>query len=323
MQDEFQIIDFIKDFFASPFIGDDAAVIPLNDKENIVISKDILIENIHFILNSNLSHIGSKSLISNLSDIIAMGIEPKYFFLGLGVPDCFSIDDLSNLLNGVRIISEKYNVVLAGGDTSGAERLSISVTVVGFGGKDRIIYRHGAELGDYIYVTGNLGDSEIGLSIIKGDLNFEQRLSEYFVNCHYIRELYPEFISFLSFKKLINSMIDISDGFLQDLNHILFQSKKRARVDETLIPVSKEFRSIISKMGNDALTIPLTSGEEYQIIFTAPPSNHADIMSYAENFSVKVTKVGEITDNGLLGKQNIKLKNLEIEKINKLGYSHF
>jgi thiamine-monophosphate kinase len=170
---EFQLINFIKDKFNSDFIGDDAAVIPVNSSESIVISKDILIEDIHFIVSNNFSSIGEKSIISNASDIVAMGVEPKYFFLALGIPEKFSFAQIKKLLNGIYNISNLYKITLAGGDISKSDKLTISITILGFAQNDKIVYRSGAKINDDIWVTGALGDVEIGLRIIKEELKIE------------------------------------------------------------------------------------------------------------------------------------------------------
>ena len=323
MQNEFQLIDFIKNKFSTDLIGDDAAIIPLNSNDNLVISKDILIENTHFILNGDLNFIGSKALISNLSDIIAMGVEPKFFLLGLGLPENFTNEKTEYLLNGIHSTAQQYNVILAGGDISKSEKLFISITVLGFGEKEKIVYRNTAQLGDDIWIAGELGDSEIGLRIIKKELKTTEKLSRYFIKKHFVKKLHPDFISFLSYKKIINSMIDVSDGFLQDLLHLLKQSDKCAIVNENLLPVSTEFLKLKNMLNEEFYIIPLISGEEYALIFTANPCFRKDILDIACNFSVKISKVGTITDNIPSSKHRIKLNNLKFENLAKLGYTHF
>ena len=167
MIDEFQLINLIKNKFHSDYIGDDAAVISLNATEVAVISSDILIEDVHFIIkDNNLNLIGSKALISNISDIVAMGVEPKLFFLNIGLPNGLK-KEIELLFDGIYNISRKYNIEIGGGDISKSDKLIISICILGFGSKDSIVFRSGAKDNDDIWITGSLGDSEIGLRIIK------------------------------------------------------------------------------------------------------------------------------------------------------------
>ena len=325
MTNEFLLIEHIKKKFHSEFIGDDCAVIPVSEQTSLIVSTDILIENIHFIINNNLNLIGKKTLICNISDVIAMGVEPKFFFLSLGVPEHFTQKEIDNFLSGLHNIAENYKLILAGGDISAASSLTLSVTIAGFGENDKIVYRKGAKEGDDIYITGVIGDSEIGLRILKKELDFRYHNTinkEYFIKRHFYRKLYPDFITFLSYKKLINSMIDISDGFLQDLGHILRLSEKNAQINEEQIPLSNEFIKLKKFLKDDFYKIPLYSGEEYELIFTASPENRKEILNISENFNVKLSIVGKITEEKETSNR-IKLKHFQIDNFKSLGYKHF
>lgn len=315
--DEFKLIQYIKKTFSSKFIGDDTAFI--NNSQINLISKDILIEDIHFVIKNNLFEIGAKSLISNLSDILASGGKPLFFFLGLGIPSYLNDFQIKSLLDGLKKISQKYNVKLAGGDISSAPKLFISITITGSTIKKIPVNRCGAESGDNIFVTGNLGDSEIGLRIILNQLTITcAKVKEYFIKKHYFARLYPDFVKTLCLKSKINSMIDISDGFLQDLSHILDCSKKSAEISAKAIPKSENFKKLKKVLKNDYLKIPLFSGEEYQLIFTTPESLEK-IKKISKKFKVKISKVGVITE-----KRNEKIKILDMfEKMENLGYRHF
>ncbi len=309
---EFELINFIKEYFKSDYIGDDAFCY-----KNCLISKDILIENVHFILNDNFFEIGAKSLISNISDIIAMGGEVKFFFLGLGLPDKLSFNNLEKFLEGVKFIANKYKLILGGGDISKSlNDFFISITIVG-NVINKPVKRNNAKLGDNIYVAGEVGDSEIGLRIIKGEFSCKNK--NYFIKKHYIKELYPEFIKTLVNKEYINSMIDISDGFLQDLNHILDDSNKSAEIYVKNIPVSLEYQKLETILKEDFYRIPLISGEEYSLIFTSNKKYDNKIKSIANDMNVKVTKVGEVIKRQ---KKKVIFKDLNI-KLYKEGYIHF
>lgn len=325
MNDEFQFIRYIKEFFNSELIGDDAAVIR-NNQESILITKDILIEDIHFKINDNLFKIGAKSLISNISDIIAMGGIPLHFFLGLGIPEHLNNGNIRKLLTGIKSISEKYNLKLSGGDISKSPKpLFISITVLGEV-INKAITRDSAEIDDDIWVTGFLGDSEIGLQLILNKIQIENKsLNDYFISRHYIKNLHLKFISSLVQNNLINSMIDVSDGFLQDLSHILKCSEKSAEIFTDKIPVSNEFQKLKYILGNDFCKIPLISGEEYELIFTTPEKNRGKIIEFSEQYSCRITNIGKIIKQS---KKLIEFKNTEqtgfkFENFDKLGYKHF
>ncbi len=309
---EFELIKFIKENFESEYIGDDAFCY-----KNYLVSKDILIENVHFILNNNFFEIGAKSLISNISDIIAMGGEAKFFFLGLGLPEKLSFNNLKKFFDGLKFISNKYKLILGGGDISKSKSdFFISITVIGKVIK-RPILRDNAQSGDNIYVVGEVGDSEIGLRIIKGEFTCKNR--DYFIKKHYIKELYPEFIKILAKNEYINSMIDISDGFLQDLGHILENSNKSAEIFVKNIPVSIEYQKLKSILKDDYYEILLTSGEEYSLIFTSDKKYDNKIREIANNMNVRIAKVGKVIEKQ---KEKVIFKDLEI-KLNKEGYTHF
>ncbi len=322
MVNEFELISVIKSKFNAPLIGDDAAVIG-----SLLISKDLLIENIHFKIDNNFFDIGAKSLISNISDIIAMGGKATHFFLGLGIPPKYSFEEIDNLLDGINFISQKYGVTLAGGDTSKSQNLSISITIIGDLMGNQPIYRSNANVDDDIWVTGNLGDSHIGLQIILENIKIPNlTLKEYFIKKHFSKELHPEFIFELNKNKLINSMIDISDGFIQDIGHILSQSSKFSEITIAQIPISENYLQIKSLLNDDFYKIPLYSGEEYELIFTSSYHNRDSILEIGNKHNVKLSNVGKVVNRN--SQSRIKFIDSDIfnftsSDIKNLGYRHF
>ena len=308
---EFELISFIKEFFNSNYIGDDAFY-----NNNLLISKDILIENVHFILNDNFFEIGAKSLISNLSDIVAMGGKPEFFFMGLGIPDRVKFDNLEEFFKGMKYIADNYNVILGGGDISKSlNDFFISITVTGFPFK-KPIKRDNAKESDSIFIIGEVGDSEIGLRLIKNEFFCNNK--EYFIKKHYIKDLYLEVVKELVEKGIINSMIDISDGFIQDLGHILNLSNKSAEIYVKNFPVSDEYKKLKKFLKDDYYIIPLISGEEYSLIFTSDKKYDKEILKTSSTFGVRITKVGEVVEKK---KHLILFKDYKI-KLNKKGYIH-
>ncbi len=315
--EEFKLIEYIKRSFNANLIGDDSAF--LNSEQINLISKDILVEDVHFKINNNFFEIGVKSLIANVSDIIASGGIPLYFFLAIGIPAYLNESNLKEFLKGIKKVSKKYNVELAGGDISKSEKFFISVTITGKTILKYPITRSGAKVNDNIFVTGNLGDSEVGLRLILNKLSLHnEKLKNYFVKKHFFQKLYPEFVETLCKKCKINSMIDISDGFLQDLLHILKMSKKSAVIFGKSIPTSNYYKKLKKVLKTDFQRIPLISGEEYQLIFTSP-ENFETINSIARDFKIKITEVGKIKGNK---KEQIKILDM-FEKFDNLGYRHF
>ena len=312
MMKEFELIELIKDYFQSPFIGDDAFY-----NDNLLISKDIMIEGVHFIIDKNFYEIGAKAIISNVSDILAMGGKPEFFFIGLGINSKIKTDDIKIFLNGIKDFSEKYNVIIGGGDISRSEKLIISITIIGKS-INIPITRYGAKTGDDIFVIGEFGDSEIGLRIIKEKFTCDNR--EYFIKKHYIKELYPECVYKLAKENLINSMIDVSDGFLQDLEHILNCSNKSAEIFVRDIPVSKKLINLKKILKDDELfEIVLTSGEEYNLIFTSELKNREKVIKILKYYNVPFAKVGKIIEKTT---NKISFKDIKLH-IKTKGYSHF
>ena len=309
---EFELIKYIKDYFKSPFIGDDAFY-----KDNLLISKDMMIEGVHFIIDNNFYEIGAKAIISNVSDILAMGGKPEFFFMGLGINKDINDENLKKFFKGLNEFSEKYNVQLAGGDISKSDKFVISITIIGELISNPIT-RDGARDDDDIYVIGEFGDSEIGLRIIKEKFTCDNR--EYFIKKHYVKELYPECVYKLAKENLINSMIDVSDGFVQDLEHILNSSKKSAEICVKNIPISDKLLKLKLKIKEkEFFNIILTSGEEYNLIFTASPKNREKINKILESHNAPFAKVGKIIPQKdyLINFNDI---NISFEK---KGYSHF
>ncbi len=266
---EESFVDYLKknfEFKGYKGIGDDCSVVKKNNSYQLI-SKDLLIENVHFSLNFyDFIEIGKKSLSVNVSDIVAMGGIAEYFYLGLGFPfKRFSDSDLIELLKGIKEFSKFYDIELAGGDLTYSKELVISITIVGKTYKP--IFRSNAKEGDLICISDFVGESALGLNMLKRDKNIDN----YYTRKHKIPEINISLSRIVS--KYANSMIDISDGLLKDLNRILKESDKGAEVYLDRIKYKEDFKNICREYGFDYKELMLSGGEDYVLLFTISKEN--------------------------------------------------
>ncbi|MBL7032432.1 MAG: thiamine-phosphate kinase [Nitrospira sp.] len=267
-------------------IGDDAAAIkPVRGKS--LFTSDILIEDTHFDLSlTTFYQLGWKFLAINISDILAMGGRPDYFIAGLGIPDACRSGDIDELYSGILDMARKFNVKIIGGDTCSSKHgLILSGTLIGSGNK--VITRSNAKAGDAIFITSTLGDSALGLELLKKGGKKVLSFSGFTPRLKLIkRHLMPEPRPLKNVSR-ITSMIDTSDGLLIDLGHICDESNTGALIYRDKIPVSPALATAAKKMGNDPLEFALKGGEDYALLFTAP-----------KNIRTKAFRIGEITRTG-------------------------
>lgn len=253
--DEFALIEQIKKKvprtrYAALGIGDDAAVLKAVRGGDLVVSTDMLVEGVDFILKKLSSEkIGRKALAVNLSDLAAMGAEPLAFVISIGKPRHASAQWVLRFYDGLLTLAREFRVDCIGGDLSGARELSVSITV--FGKTRRPVTRGGAEPGDWIAVTGRLGGS-----ILRHHCDFTPRVREGI---------------FLAKKSAATAMIDISDGLCQDLTHILRASGVGAALDLERIPISADAKKLSCGNKAKALGRALSDGEDFELLFTVPP----------------------------------------------------
>ena len=249
-------------------IGDDAAAVKIR-ADKTLITTDMLLEGIHFDLSfTTFYQLGYKTLAVNISDIFAMGGKPKYFLLSIGIPKNYQSKNIHELYSGIRKIAKKFGIAVVGGDTSASRHgLVLSGTLIGEAGK--IIMRSGAKEGDSIFVTNTLGDSAMGLMLLKKlrTKNWKLRTSQLkLIKRHLMPEPQP-----LKDTKKVTAMIDVSDGLLIDLTHICDESKVGAMVYIDKIPISEELAETAKKLSMDPVKFALKGGEDYVLLFTAPP----------------------------------------------------
>ena len=270
-------------------IGDDAAWVA-NKARSCLITSDVLIEDVHFNLRwTPLFDLGYKTLAVNLSDIAAMGGVPAYLILSIGIPPKFDSSDIDEFYRGIRSLAAKTGVALVGGDTSVAAGLLISACLIGHA-PFRPVTRGGAKQGDDIYVTGTLGDSALALTLLRKTLKqTARRPVQYLLSRHHRPT--PRLIvgALLARERLAAAMIDVSDGLLQDLNHICKASSVGALLWEDKLPLSPAYRALT---GANGTRYALSGGEDYELLFCARTRDRSRIEKIPQEVGVAITRIG-------------------------------
>ena len=304
-------------------IGDDCAIMPLDDEYEQIVTTDLLIEDIHFIRSAITAFdLGYKALAVNLSDIAAMGGEPTASFLSIALPGDTDIEYMDDVMEGYRALSEKYKVPLLGGDTTKSPtKIIINVCVTGRVKKNQAKLRTSAKENDMICVTGSLGDSGAGLKILLENIKTDENTAS-LVSWHNRPEPAIKEGLWLGQKKGVHAMMDISDGIASDLQHILNKSGVSATIDMDKLPLSDALIQTCDKNRWDATELAITGGEDYRLLLTV---NASDIDSltkqYNRIFSDPLTTVGQITGDSHKSIKWLKSNNLHTP--GKGGFNHF
>ena len=283
-------------------VGDDAAVLSYPTEKQVLITTDLLMEGVHFdLIYVPLKHLGYKAAVVNFSDIYAMNGTPKQITVSLALSKRFSVEDMEELYAGIRLACEEYDVDIVGGDTSSSlTGLAISITCIGEADKDKVVYRNGAKETDLVCVTGDLGAAYMGLQLLerekvalKGKTDVQPDFSgkEYLLERQLKPEARRDIIEKLAEEGIQpTSMMDISDGLSSELLHICTQSKVGCRVYEEHIPIDYQTAVMAEEFNMNLTTCALNGGEDYEVLFTVPISDHEEI---SEMECVKL--IGHIT----------------------------
>ena len=291
---EFEIIDryFMPKSSASDVsvgIGDDGAVIETRAGEETVLATDTLVESVHFPVGSSPRDIGHKCLAVNLSDLAAMGAVPRWALLNLTLPNADQ-DWLCQFSSGFLGLAERYAVTLVGGDTSHGP-LCISVTVAGTLPAGTALTRSGACPGDQVWVSGSLGDAAIGLRIVQGEGGQSNPHKEWLIKRLNTPE--PRVRLGRSLKNIASAAVDVSDGLLADLGHILRCSGGLGAVlDVSLLPLSPAALAVCEKQS--AQSSALSGGDDYELCFTVPGESAGKLMALNEQQMTSIVMVGEV-----------------------------
>jgi thiamine-monophosphate kinase len=313
--------DIIKKYFSN-LVKSNKSSLDLNDdvffdkKKSLVISIDTYNEGVHFFDFKYPELVIKKILRSSISDLICKGVLPKYYFIsGSGNKKTFTHKNLSKISNSLKQEQNKYGIFLCGGDTTFSNKLSFSITSVGY--SKNIIYRNKAKFNDDIYVTGNLGDSFIGLKILQKKIKMNRKLQNYFVKNYFKPEIQIKLTKELI--KFANSSIDLSDGLIDDLAKMINKQKLSYQLWEEKIPLSKHLLNYLKK-NNLKKSNFISNGDDYQILFTAGSDKSRIIQSTSKKLGIKITKIGKIILNNK--KSSIITKKGKYLLIKNSGYKH-
>jgi len=279
-------------------IGDDAALTAMTPGMILLSTSDMLVQEVHFDLAwTDPASLGRKSLAVNLSDIAAMGGIPRYTLLSLAIPAELPLEFMESFMNGFLAQAQRYGVALIGGDTCASKAgLVINVTLLGEQYPERVATRSGACSGDILCVSGTLGDSALGLDLLKTGCRAGEPVKR-----HVDPVPRVELGQLLAERGIPSAMIDISDGLLADLGHILAASSKGAKICMDDLPLSDSFKECVTRKAQNYYRFPLSGGEDYELLFTLPPAILKDAESAARIAGTSVTVIGEITaETGLL-----------------------
>ena len=292
--------ELIKKYFSKLSINNKSSL-GLNDdvffdkSRGLVVTVDTYIEGVHFLDFKKPDLVIKKILRSSISDLICKGVEPKYYFIsGSGNNKSFSESNLKKISNSLSKEQNRYNIFLCGGDTVSSKKLSFTITSIGFSKK--IIFRNRAKLNDDIYVTGNLGDSYIGLRILKKEIKLNKNLEKYFKKRYFLPDLNLNLIKdLLSFA---NTSIDISDGLIADLEKLINKQKLSYQLFLKNIPISNNLKKLLNLKKYKKSSL-ISNGDDYQILFTANSSKSRIISKISKSLGIKISKIGKICSNSL------------------------
>lgn len=269
-------------------IGDDAAITTIPTGQQLVTTTDVLVEGVHFPKETSASDIAYKALAVNLSDLAAMGADPCWFTLTLSMPTA-DTDWLQEFSAGLFAIAESFDVALIGGDTVRGP-LVVGIQACGLVPQGKALLRSGAKAGDAIYVSGTLGDAALALQCLNGVIQLGEE--ERAMVMQKLNRPLPCVEQGKSLRDIANSCIDISDGLVADLGHILEASHVGATVHQEDIPLSPIYRKYMDKIPDRLSAI--TFGDDYQLCFTVPPDRINMIDRLAKNKSGLFARIGRI-----------------------------
>jgi thiamine-monophosphate kinase len=325
---EFEFIDSLRRRFGAG-IGDDAAVIRASADREIVITADLLVEDIDFRRTTAPAMLlGHKALTVSLSDIAAMGARPRWSLISIGVPDdVWQTEFVDQFYEGLAGVASRYDVQLIGGDTSRTnEKIVIDSIVLGEVNSGKAVKRAGAQPGDQIFVTGSLGGAAAGLRLIERGAHLaEQNLADedsQKIDHVLLRQLRPEarvgWGMVLGEERLATSMIDVSDGLSSDLNHLCTASGVGALIESSLLPIDHQVVELCGRRALDPLQLALHGGEDFELLFTVRSGDVARLPRRVDG--VEITRIGEVTKEA----DGVKIsEGARVWELNPGGWKHF
>jgi len=289
--------DLIDRFFKRPTqradlgVGDDCALLSPRPGHQLALSTDMLVEGRHFLSTVDPVRLGHKSLAVNLSDLAACGAEPRAFLLSLSMPRAEE-SWLAGFSQGLFALADAHGCELIGGDTTQGP-LNISITVIGDVPQGRALLRSGAQQGDDIYVSGTLGDARLALEAFRGTLSLPETV---FNACRMrMEQPTPRVALGMALHGIASAAADISDGLLGDLGHILRQSGVGARLQVDTCERLLACRNAVQLPSDRVRSCVLSGGDDYELVFTAPPARREAVETAAHNSQTAVTRIGTVT----------------------------
>ena len=323
MKSEFQFLESIRNKFNLSKTGDDCAVLPKDAETDLVITTDLLIEDVDFRLEwTKPEFVGHKALAVSLSDVAAMGAKPVWSMLSIGVPEkIWKTDFVERFYDGYFALAKEFNVELVGGDVSKTpKKIVIDSIVAGEIQKGKAVLRSTAKVGDSIFVTGKLGGATGGLKLLENGERFDKNNSNASFEKLILRQLKPtpqvKIGQFLAENNLATSMIDLSDGLSSDLHHICDASEVGAKIYAEKIPFNKNLREISSE-NLDFLDFALHGGEDFELLFTA---NEKKMKKFLQKKFGQFHHIGRITET--IGKIEL-IGDGKSRILQPKGYVHF
>ena len=313
--------ELIKTYFQK-LSKNSSSALNLNDdvffdkKKKLVVSVDTYTEGNHFLDFKKPDLVIKKIIRSSISDLICKGVKPKFYFIsGSGNKKSFSKLNLSKISKSLNQEQNKYKIILSGGDTVFSKKLSFTITSIGFA--NNIIYRNKAKINDDIYVSGNLGDSYLGLLVLKNKIKFNSILNKYFIDQYFMPNIQLKLAD--QIKKFANTSIDISDGLLADLDKMINVQNLSYKLFLKNIPISNNLKKVLDLKKLSKVKY-ISNGDDYQVLFTASKNKRRFINKIASNYRIKLTKIGSI-ENITKKPSIVDEKNMIISIKNK-GYLH-
>lgn len=273
--------------------ADDVAVLNFDKDFDLIISKDIFIEDVHFLKSDGAQKIASKLLLTNLSDIASSGGKPLYYMMGFTKNSTLDDDFYQKFGGALRDLQRKYKLTLIGGDTSNSDKLFYSITIFGKVKKNKILSRKNAKNGDLIFVSNSIGDAFLGLDIKLKKLKKFEKYHQKLLDKHFYPQPRIELAQELINKNLSKCATDISDGLIADLSNICKSSKLNAEIYLSQIPLSNEAKIYLKNNPKINALELLSGGDDYELIFSINPKNLTKIAEISNKLNLKLTCIGK------------------------------
>lgn len=311
--------DWITRYFA-PLTGgrsealglkDDAGVLTVPDGKQLVVTTDTINESIHFLPGTSPQHIAHKALATNLSDLAAMGATPLAYTLNLSLPGDVDEAWLQAFTNALAALQKEYSIFLLGGDTTRSQS-GVSISITAFGLVDTPLTRSGAKVGDAVYVTGSVGDAVCGLHALQHNHQADTLLARHLAPT-------PRVSVGLALHGVATACLDVSDGLVQDADHIASTSQVGLRIHASQVPLSQAAQDY-SAQHSLALTDLLTGGDDYELLFTAPVAAQPTLEDIAKQTGVPITRIGEVVAGSGVTLLDENGKPIALDKA---GWQHF